>query len=55
MVKLNLTAKKSFLIKITHSGRQTVSLQTLANGVYHFRLSGKQTGVSVKKMVVMRE
>ncbi len=37
------------------SGRQTVSLQTLANGVYHFRLSGKQTGVSVKKMGVVRE
>lgn len=37
------------------SSRQIVSLQTFANGVYYFRLSGKITGVSVKKMVVVRE
>ncbi len=40
--------------KIT-SGHQTISLSSLANGVYYFRLGGMHSGISVKKIVVVRE
>lgn len=35
--------------------RQTLPVLSFANGVYHFQVSGKHSGVMVKKMVIMKE